>query len=841
MVFLLFCFLFSPCYGLSVHYFHPETVSESAGSSVDFRANRADARNLLILVANWEYDRAPLLGPQNDVELVRSFFRDNQQYTGRYDIPEPLLNLSFVNLHIWLDELIRDYSGVKIENLLFFYFGHGRKDDKEKSYIIDNQLEKVSDLSKFSAASKISVSKKVESFGAKRTLQVFDMCYSGRSVATNLTRPDSEYLRWLMESEGLWELNAARAVADERSFGPDGRVYGALTWHLIDGLRNGRADGFRPAAIGQQPKRGVVTVDDLFYWLQDKIRDQVPSSPLRGSGDFMLLQYENKDQEKELSELRRIIARGRANLDVSQIIQAGRVLSGLQRKWVLEKSLINELSSEIDNALIIIAGQHSARERVPLRQRLPKPEVDEGPPDWLVGPSTVKPPLQTVPQPVQQVVAVSQTQQTASVAVSPSDPAASGFAEVLALIRQARNLEASDVITASAKAGAANEKLLALMSKHHADSPLIQDLIHDKTVLDAQTDAQFQAWRDDLQQRAAREQARREREAERQRQESLAVKAYNEAYIAMRNGNYRKALELISAIESDYPLSGHAARLKDGGFRLHGKSMEEIKVLDPEHGQQHTFDGIEFVFIGPGEFNMGESYDARRVKISNGFWMGKYELTQGQWKAIMGNNPSYFKSGDNYPVENVSWDDHAEWGVQTFIKKLNKKACGKEFDSEQVWRANLKKGNKDADGCYRLPTEAEWEYAARAGESTEYSWGDNATCDKANYGWYGECRDSNPGQTSAVGKYPVNPWGLYDMHGNVWEWVLDWYDSDKKCDDGVCIENPVNLTTKGSLRVNRGGGWFYGAEYLRSANRSGVGPGERSNDLGFRLVCPVRR
>jgi formylglycine-generating enzyme required for sulfatase activity len=190
-------------------------------------------------------------------------------------------------------------------------------------------------------------------------------------------------------------------------------------------------------------------------------------------------------------------------------------------------------------------------------------------------------------------------------------------------------------------------------------------------------------------------------------------------------------------------------------------------------------------------------------------------------------------------VEQVSWND-----VQEFIKKLNKKACGKEFDSEQVWRANLPGGSNDADGCYRLPTEAEWEYAARAGTSTKYSWGDNATCDKANYGkvdpFVEECKESNPGQTSAVGKYPVNPWGLYDMHGNVWEWVLDNYGNYEKCDAGVCID-PVNLTTEGSGRVFRGGGWYGDAGFLRSARRSGFVPGGRDFNLGFRLVCPVRR
>jgi formylglycine-generating enzyme required for sulfatase activity len=262
-----------------------------------------------------------------------------------------------------------------------------------------------------------------------------------------------------------------------------------------------------------------------------------------------------------------------------------------------------------------------------------------------------------------------------------------------------------------------------------------------------------------------------------------------------------------------------------------------------------VFDDIEFVYIEPGEFDMGSNdgcYEkpVHKVKISAGFWMGKYPVTQGQWQAIMGegNNPSCFQNGDNYPVENVNWGD-----VQEFIKKLNKKVCGQEFDSEQVWKENLKEGNNDADGCYRLPTEAEWEYACRAGTSTGYSWGDDGSeAVIKKYAWYRENVSywtephADKEGTQPVGKKEANPWGLYDMHGNVWEWVLDWWDKDyyEKC--GSACTDPANLT-EGSGRVIRGGGWNYSAEYLRSALRNWYGPGKRYGNLGFRLVCPVRR
>ncbi len=226
--------------------------------------------------------------------------------------------------------------------------------------------------------------------------------------------------------------------------------------------------------------------------------------------------------------------------------------------------------------------------------------------------------------------------------------------------------------------------------------------------------------------------------------------------------------------------------------------------------------GMEFVFIPPGEFMMGSPehepgrYDnekLHKVILTRGFYMQTTPVTQGQWKAVMGNNPSHFKDcGDDCPVENVSWND-----AQEFIKELSR-MTGKE---------------------HRLPTEAQWEYACRAGTDTAYNWGDDADCSKANYGngWSSECKGTNPGKTMPVGSFPPNAWGLYDMHGNVWEWCQDWYGDYP---DGT-IKDPVG-PENGRSRVRRGGSWGNGAGGLRSAYRSIYSPGGRSINLGFRLL-----
>lgn len=222
---------------------------------------------------------------------------------------------------------------------------------------------------------------------------------------------------------------------------------------------------------------------------------------------------------------------------------------------------------------------------------------------------------------------------------------------------------------------------------------------------------------------------------------------------------------------------------------------------------------MDFVWIDPGVFMMGspedEIYGQQRVTLTKGFYLGTYEVTQGQWEAVMETTPWAGKQGvqsnPKHPAVYVSWEDAHE-----FISKLNA---------------------ADRKSLYRMPTEAEWEYAARAGTKTRWSFGDDES-QLGNYAWYRintTFADREYGQP--VGTKLPNPWGLYDMHGNVWEYCQDW-GGDYPTSAQVNPEGP----STGSNRVIRGGSLSNDAKWVRSAARGSVLPGDIYFTLGFRLV-----
>ncbi|MGE0822545.1 MAG: SUMF1/EgtB/PvdO family nonheme iron enzyme [Candidatus Binatia bacterium] len=217
--------------------------------------------------------------------------------------------------------------------------------------------------------------------------------------------------------------------------------------------------------------------------------------------------------------------------------------------------------------------------------------------------------------------------------------------------------------------------------------------------------------------------------------------------------------------------------------------------------------GMEFALIPGAEFTMGVNdtpamSPAHQVTVSQPFYLGKYEVTQAQWTALMDKNPSQFTGDPNLPVENVSWTE-----VQEFIRKLNA---------------------REGTTRYRLPTEAEWELAARCTKSGT-SFGDDSS-QRQRYAWYDANAD---GRTHAVGQLTTNDWGVYDILGNVWEWTADWY-ADYGKGSVIDPQGPA----QGSFRVYRGCGWERGVSPLpcHSTNRYGARPNFRHPSLGFRVV-----
>jgi len=257
---------------------------------------------------------------------------------------------------------------------------------------------------------------------------------------------------------------------------------------------------------------------------------------------------------------------------------------------------------------------------------------------------------------------------------------------------------------------------------------------------------------------------------------------------------------------------------QDKSLDIHLKPVAVVQTVASKDKKITNSLGMEFNYIEPGTFIMGSPSDeAGRTKIekqhqvtlTKGFYMQTTEVTQKQWQAVMGSNPSHFqKCGDDCPVESVSWDD-----VQDFIFKLNQREGGE---------------------IYRLPNEAEWEYAGRAGSTAAFASGgiNETACGNDDHlntiGWY--CGNSNNTPHPAAQKQP-NTWGLYDLHGNVWEWCQDWYGHYPSS----AVSDPIGASSD-SLRVIRGGSWNSHARHCRSAYRFMNVPNYKFYDLGFRLL-----
>jgi formylglycine-generating enzyme required for sulfatase activity len=271
-------------------------------------------------------------------------------------------------------------------------------------------------------------------------------------------------------------------------------------------------------------------------------------------------------------------------------------------------------------------------------------------------------------------------------------------------------------------------------------------------------------------------------------------------------GLARRRIQIAEAAEARGRAKSDAVNANAAASNAKAASARRSIVMSPTMTNRFNMD---FILIQPGNFLMGSTkFDrespAHRVALKQSFYMSKYLVTQAQWVAIMGSNPSYFW-GSDHPVENVSWND-----VQDFLRRLN------AIEEESGF-------------LYRLPTEAEWEYATRAGTDGDYA-GNIETM-----GWY----EANAGErTHPVGQKEPNAFGLYDVHGNVWQMVQDYYHESYA---GAPTDGSAWLTGGDQqYRVIRGGSWCDGAEFARSANRGRIGTSSRYSNVGFRLVAVPR-
>jgi formylglycine-generating enzyme required for sulfatase activity len=250
------------------------------------------------------------------------------------------------------------------------------------------------------------------------------------------------------------------------------------------------------------------------------------------------------------------------------------------------------------------------------------------------------------------------------------------------------------------------------------------------------------------------------------------------------------------------------------GFRLCLRPVKQSPK--PEPGKNWTIpmeDWIDLVWINPGSFIMGspetepgreDDESQHKVTLEKGYWIGKFEVTQAQYEALAGKNPSYFQ-GKGLPVEKVSWDDATEF-------------CG-------ILTIQEEKAGRIPEGYrYALPTEAQWEYACRAGSKSAFTWGTELGYGQANFGM-------EVSKTAKMGTYPPNKWGLHGMHGNVQEWCQDWYGQMQP--NGFSVSPGAKA---GRYRVAKGGSWAGDVSICRSANRGKRVPVTRSNLIGFR-VC----
>jgi formylglycine-generating enzyme required for sulfatase activity len=806
-------------------------------------------RRFGILIGSSYFPEEPKLEtlrfPENDVEALRAVLSDPDR--GAFHELELFKNRPRAEILHKLNRIFNDAG--KNDLILIYYSGHGKLNSLGRLHLttVDTHLGAL----EATAISMGAIRELVDISATHKVVLLLDCCFSGAVGGEFLRSSVDDQLLLTSKARGTYIMTASTAIQVAKEKEAD--QLGLFTKHLVQGIRSGDAD---------LDHNGQISMDELYRYVHERVLAESAQQPMRWDlnvrGELNIARSGKTARSVRNQQLRILLADlYKEERLPDDIFDKARKLIGLPQDQIsgaliaydqLLDRLLDESVRPLEFIKVWYQLDSKATGTVAAPAKKPEPPAKPSPQPVPVAEAAATTPLaeQTVPspklpRPKTPLIAASiglallAVIVIAYIMINPHQPERTDpginwetrFEAIFGMLKQNHHLAA----------GVTTLKAVSLIQAER--ERVIQGW--EKTVREAQADhfdvTAFRRRMAELDNQWQEIMATKQRELAEQPNEptqpaptpgARTVKLF--VATAPKDADI-KIMNIKPPFEQDMALEPGRYHLwvgakgyleKDLWVELDAGPEKRIEIaLDPIRAEllkQITNSlGMTFVYIPAGSFTMGSPKDEpghytdeqqHPVTLTQGFYLQTTEVTQGQWRSLMDDNPSHFKDcGDRCPVEKVSWED-----AQRFINKLNQ---------------------KENDSRYCLPTEAQWEYAARAGSGSAFANGEITELEcgldpKLNaIGWY--CGNSRK-TTHPVAQKESNAWGLFDMHGNVWEWCADWYGTSPKGGD-----DPTGPSS-GSARVVRGGSWGLSGRYCRSAFRNRFEPGYRSVFLGFRLV-----
>lgn len=700
---------------------------------------------LLIGVSEYGEGIPSLSAPPNDVAAMERVLK-NPEMAG-FDEVIPLVNPNSSSMRIEISKLFK--KAKKGDLVLFYFSGHGLTDEDEHLYLSCTETTKEY-FQATSVAAKFIQDQSRDSY-CKRQVLILDCCYSGAFKDGWQPRNIGLELEKELGGEGRVVLTASSAT--QKAFEQEGDTLAVYTKYLVEGIETGAAD---------KDGDGKIFVDELHKYASEKVKEAKPKMKpqiIHDQEGFQIF-FSKAPKNDPTLEFRKLVEKYIYNGKINPV-----------GKRILEKKRIESGLGEEEARRIIAEVLEPYRQHQKNRE-----EYREAVEEILQG----------------------------------EDRLDDSILEALDDLQDLLGLEDGDVIQARQKvvarlSHAAQEARETYQKNLDQYRTAFQQAVGDKYPLNefvrSTLDNQWRSWQ----------------------LEESDIKGIEKPILEDAEAEYQSQLQAAEDERKQREAEAERKRLEVIGERERRKQEEANRRAKNEQPKSFVEDlgngvKLKMIFIPKGSFLMGspdsdsDASDSEnpqhRVEITQSFYLGECQITQGQWQAVMGNNPSgfgtnWFANRDTHPVETVSWDD-----CQKFLTKLNQQT-----------------GKK-----YRLPTEVEWEYACRAGTQTRYYFGDNAD-QLGEYAWF----DGNSGsKTHPVMTKKPNQFGLNDMYGNVWEWCEDDWENNYNTP-----RNQKPFVNSSKRKVLRGGSWKFNPWFCRSANRFNFSRSFQHNLIGFRVVCSL--